>query len=149
MDFGVLGPLEVSDDGRPIEITGAKQRALLAALLLNANRVVSTDGLIDALWEEAPPQTAGKALQVLVSQLRRQLGSGRLVTKPPGYVLRVEAGELDAERFQRLNAEGRFQEALSLWRGSPLAEFAHRRFAQAEIARLDELRLACLEERIG
>src|ERR687887_44951 len=147
MEFRVLGPLEVLEDGRQIEIGGAKQRALLAILLLHANEVVSTDRLIDALWEEAPPETAQKALQVYISQLRKTLGKERLETKAPGYRLRIAQDELDLARFQRL-AEEHPREALALWRGQPLAEFAYQRFAQAEIARLEELRLACLERRI-
>jgi DNA-binding SARP family transcriptional activator/tetratricopeptide (TPR) repeat protein len=138
----------VRSDGLALDLGGQKQRALLALLLLEANRVVSSDRLIDALWDEQPTPTAQKALQVYVSQLRKLLGKERLQTKPPGYVLRVEPDELDLARFRRLQAEGRLQEALALWRGPPLAEFAHDRFAQAEIARLDELWLVCLEERI-
>jgi DNA-binding SARP family transcriptional activator/tetratricopeptide (TPR) repeat protein len=121
---------------------------LLARLLLSANEVVSTHRLIEDLWDGEPPETAGKALQVYVSQLRKLLGKDRLQTKAPGYLLRVESNELDVERFRRLQEEGKLQEALSLWRGSPLSDFADDRFAQTEIARLEELRLTCLEERI-
>src|SRR5205085_5870006 len=117
-------------------------------LLLDPNRVVSADRLIEALWEDEPPQTAHKALQVHVSQLRRLLGRERLETKAPGYRLRVEPDELDAERFRRLAEAGRHVEALALWRGQPLSEFAHLQFAQAQVARLEESRVACLEERI-
>jgi DNA-binding SARP family transcriptional activator len=148
MRYGILGPLEVSDDGRAIELTGPRQRALLAILLLSANRVVSSDALVDALWEGDAPATAAKGLQVHVSQLRKLIGKERLRTKAPGYVLLVEPDELDLARFERLREEGRLREALALWRGPPLAEFAYHRFAQAEIARLEDLRLACLEERI-
>ena len=148
MEFRILGPLEVVKDGHPLDVGGGKQRALLAILLLDANRVVSTDRLIDALWEEAPPETAGKALQVHVSQLRKILDKERLQTKAPGYLLRLAEGELDLDHFQRLFGDGKFQEALALWRGHPLAEFGQLRFAQGEIARLQELRQACLEERI-
>ncbi len=148
MEFRILGPLEVLADGRALDLGGQKQRALLAALLMEANRVVSSDSLIEALWEEEPPETAGKALQVYVSQLRKLLGKERLQTKAPGYLLRVEEGELDLERFRHLHEQGSHDEALSLWRGPPLAEFAYQRFAQTEIARLEELRLSCLEERI-
>jgi class 3 adenylate cyclase len=148
MEFRILGPLEVLADGRALDLGGQKQRALLAVLLMEANRVVSSDSLIEALWEEEPPETAGKALQVYVSQLRKLLGKERLQTKAPGYLLRVEEGELDVERFRHLHAQGSQDEALSLWRGPPLAEFAYQRFAQAEIASLEELRLACLEERV-
>jgi eukaryotic-like serine/threonine-protein kinase len=148
MEFRILGPLEVRSDGRALDLGGQKQRALLALLLLEANRVVSRDRLIDALWEEEPPQTAVKALQVYVSQLRKQLGKDRLETKAPGYLLRVEPDELDLARFRRLQDQGALREALSLWRGPPLADLGDQRFAQAEIARLEELRLTCLEERI-
>ena len=148
MRYGVLGPLQVSDGERSIEITGTKQRALLATLLLHANRVVSTDLLIDALWGETAPVTAGKGLHVHVSNLRKLLGRERVQTRPPGYLLVVADGELDLDRFQRLVAEGKFHDALSLWRGPPLADFSFERFAQAEIARLEEERLVCLEERI-
>src|SRR6266516_4776755 len=148
MDFRILGPLEVSTQGERLDLGGQKQRALLAVLLLEANRVVSQDRLIEALWEDNPPETALKALQVYVSQLRKALGKERLVTKAPGYMLRVEQGEFDLERFLTLQEEGRLQEALELWRGPPLSDFRYQRFAQAEIARLEEFRLACLEERI-
>ena len=148
MRYGILGPLELSDDGRAVEIAGPQQRALLAMLLLNANRVVSSDQLVDAIWEEQVPDTALKALQVHVSQLRKLLGKHRLETRAPGYLLRVEQDALDLEHFQRLYREGELHEALSLWRGPPLAEFAYQQFAQAEIARLQELRLGCLEDRI-
>ena len=148
MEFRILGSLEVLAEGRPLELTGAKQRALLAVLLLHANEVVSTDRLIDALWDEQAPETGRKALQVHVSQLRKAIGPDRLRTAPPGYMLVVEVGELDLERVDRLVASGRPHEALALWRGPALAEFAYQGFAQTEIARLEELRLACLEERI-
>jgi DNA-binding SARP family transcriptional activator len=148
MEFRILGPLEVISDGQIVELGGAKQRALLAVLLLNANEVVSLDRLIDALWEDDPPERAQKALQVLVSGLRKLVGRERLETRPPGYVLRVRDGELDFGRFRRLQEEGKLSEALALWRGPPLSDFAYHRFAQAESARLEELRLACLEERI-
>jgi DNA-binding SARP family transcriptional activator len=148
MDFRILGPLEVISDRKVVDLGGPKQRTLLALLLLEANRVVSSDRLIEALWEETPPETAGKALQVYVSKLRKLLGKERVETKAPGYLLHVDADEFDLPRFQRLQQEGKLQEALSLWRGPPLGEFAYERFAQAEIERLDELRLACLEERI-
>jgi DNA-binding SARP family transcriptional activator len=148
MEFRILGPLEVVENEREVDLGGAKQRTLLAILLLHANEVVSTDRLIDALWEEAAPDTGRKALQVYVSQLRKAIGRDRLQTKPPGYVLLVERDQLDLERFQRLAASGRFEEALSLWRGPALSQFGYQRFAQTEIARLEELRHACLEDRI-
>ena len=147
MEFRILGDLEVLEDGRQVNLGGAKQRALLAMLLLHANEVISQDRLIDALWEKQPPETAQKALQVYVSALRKAIGKERLETKAPGYRLRVVEGELDVEGFRRV-AETDARGALALWRGQPLSEFAYQRFAQPEIARLEELRLACLERRI-
>ena len=148
MEFRILGPLEVFENGRRLDVGGAKQRALLAILLLHANEVVSTERLIDALWEDDAPETGRKALQVYVSQLRKALGKERIATRSPGYRLQVEPGELDLARFERLLEEGNPGEALSLWRGPPLADFAYERFANSEIARLEDLRLACIEDRI-
>ncbi len=157
MEFRILGPLEVLDDGDVITVAGRKQRTLLAVLLLNANRVVSIDSLIDALWGESPPSTAGKAIQVYVSQLRRILGKGHLQTKTPGYVFKVESNELDLHRFEELLHQAKdpsceapaetLRSALALWRGPVLEEFAYESFARLELARIDELRLTCLEER--
>jgi YVTN family beta-propeller protein len=167
MEFRILGPLEVRDGERPIEIGGRKPRALLAVLLLHANEVVSTDVLIDELWGETPPATAAKTLQAHVSRLRKTLGGdaesnsgGRVETRGQGYLLRVASGELDAEAFRTMleasrgaladgdpeSAADGIRDALALWRGRPLADFAYESFAQAEIARLDELRLAAKEE---
>ena len=157
-EFRILGPLEVVDETGPLLLGGQKQRAVLALLLLDANRVVSVDRLIDALWGENPPKTAMTSLQNFVSQLRKTLGSEVLETKPPGYRLRVRAGELDLELFQ-LGVEAarlldssqqaaKLGEALSLWRGPPLADFAFDSFAQPHIAHLEELRLVTLEERV-
>jgi predicted ATPase/DNA-binding SARP family transcriptional activator len=148
MNFRILGPLEVSSNGETLDLGGQKQRALLAMLLLTANRVVARDRLIEALWEDEPPETAQKALQVYVSQLRKVLGRDRLVTKSPGYLVRVEADELDLERFQHLSDDGQLDEALALWRGPALSDFTYQRFAQTEIARLEELHLVCIENRI-
>jgi DNA-binding SARP family transcriptional activator/class 3 adenylate cyclase/tetratricopeptide (TPR) repeat protein len=148
MEFRVLGPLEVSSGGGLLDLGGAKQRALLAMLLLDANSVVSKDRLIEALWEDDPPETAQKALQVHVSGLRKVVGKERVVTREPGYLLRVEEDELDLVRFERLRGQGKPADALALWRGEPLSEFRLRRFARSEIARLEDARLACLEERI-
>ena len=149
MEFRILGPLEVLENGRQLDVGGAKQRALLAILLLHANEVVSTDRLIDALWEDDAPETGRKALQVYVSQLRKALGKERIATRSPGYRLQVEPGELDLSRVRSLLEEGRAADALALWRGPALADFAYERFAHSEIERLEDLRLACLEERIG
>jgi DNA-binding SARP family transcriptional activator len=147
-EFRILGPLDVLEDGRPIDLGGAKQRALLAVLLLHANEVVSTDFLLDALWEDGTPETGRKALQVYVSQVRKAIGRERLQTRAPGYLLRVQEDELDLERVSRLVEAGDFSAALALWRGQALSDFAYQRFAQTEIARLEELRLTCLEQRI-
>ena len=117
-------------------------------LLLNANEVVSLDRLIDALWEDDPPESAPKALQVHVSGLRKLLGKERVQTRPPGYVLRVGEGEFDLDRLRRLQEQGEVMEALALWRGPPLADFGLQSFARADIARLEDLRLVCQEERI-
>lgn len=148
MDFRLLGPLEVLENGEAIDVGAAKPRALLAVLLLNANHVVSSDELLESLWDEQPPETALKALQVYVSRLRKALGKERILTRVSGYELRVEPGELDVERFKTLVAEEKLEQALLLWRGQPLADFRYEPFAQTEIARLEELRIACLEDRI-
>jgi|tagenome__1003787_1003787.scaffolds.fasta_scaffold20969700_1 predicted ATPase/DNA-binding SARP family transcriptional activator len=148
MEFRILGPLEVLADGRALDLGGPKQRALLGALLLAANRAVSSDDLVRALWDDEPPGTAQKALQIHVSNLRKLLGRERVETRVPGYLLRVAEGELDLQRFEGLEAKGRHAEALALWRGPPLADLADRAFAQADIARLEELRLSCLEGRL-
>jgi DNA-binding SARP family transcriptional activator len=156
LDFRLLGPIEVRSGGEPLPLGGPKQRALLALLLVEAGRAVSTDRIVDALWGEHPPRTAQTSLQNFVSQLRKLLGPEVLVTKPPGYLLRARP---DADRVHELVAEARaaaspedraakLREALELWRGPPLAEFAFESFAQPEIARLEELRLAVLEDRL-
>jgi len=121
MEFRILGPLEVQRDGRPLALGGGKQRTLLAALLLEANRVVSSDRLIDLLWAE-PPETARKTLQVHVLQLHRLFGAERIVTDGRGYRIRVEPEELDLERFRRLVRGGgadRLERAFAIWRGPP------------------------------
>jgi DNA-binding SARP family transcriptional activator len=148
MEFLILGPLEVRDNGEPVAVGGGKQRVLLALLILRPNEVVSSDRLIDELWHGEPPETARKALQVHVSNLRKALGEDRIVTQAPGYRLRLEPGELDLERFEALRSDGNLREALDLWRGAPLADFADEPFAQAERARLEELRLAAIVQRI-
>src|SRR5438132_8964894 len=105
MEFRVLGPLEVGEGERSLSVGGAKQRSLLAILLLHANQLVSADHLIGELWGDAAPATAAKSIQVYVSRLRKELGPGRLVTRTPGYVLQVDPSELDLTRFERLLAE--------------------------------------------
>jgi DNA-binding SARP family transcriptional activator len=157
-DFRILGPLEVVDEGRIVALGGQKQRALLALLLINAGEVVSTDRLIDELWAEEPPRTAATGLQNLVSQLRKILPEGVLVTQAPGYRVQLEADELDLRLFERLVAEAEghaarsrsqlLRDALALWRGPALTEFAFDHFARDEIRRLEELRLRVIEERI-
>ena len=165
--FRILGPLEVVDGEQTVALGGPRQRALLAILLLHANEVVSTDRLIDELWGEVPPPTARQTVQVYVSQLRRAIhadGSpnGTIETRSPGYVLHVDAGQLDLDRFDELYTSGRealgagdakaaaaaLRQALDLWRGAALADFAYEPFAQHEIDRLEERRVACVEERI-
>ena len=150
MEFRLLGPVEVlGDDGEPVAVPGKRPRALLALLLLDANRPVSTERLIDAIWADDPPATARGALQVHVHALRKALGPDRIVTRAPGYLVRVEPGELDAVRFDELLAQGRPAEALALWRGPALADVADEPFARPEAARLDEARLAATEARIA
>jgi DNA-binding SARP family transcriptional activator len=161
MEIRILGPLEVSDDGRVVELGAGRQRALLALLALHVPEIVATDRLIEELWGGSPPPTAAKALQNLVSQLRRSLGADSIATRPPGYSLRLDADDLDARRFERLAAEGHrlleedpgrarqtLLEALGLWRGRALADFAYEDFAQSKIMRLEELRLGAIEDRI-
>jgi predicted ATPase/DNA-binding SARP family transcriptional activator len=159
MEFAILGPLEVRDGAAPVRVPGAKERALLADLLVNAGRVVPADRLVEDLWGEQPPGNPANTLQGRVSALRRALGpGGGLVTRPPGYLLEAGPEQVDAGRFERLVAEaaaaaaadgpraaGLLEEALGLWRGPALAEFADQPWAQAEAARLEELRLAATE----
>jgi len=162
VEYRILGPIEVIDEGHSLDLAAGKQRALLAILLLRANEVVSVDELVEGLWGERPPSSAAKSLQIYVSQLRKLTQDGALLTRPPGYELRVEPGELDLDRFRRAVQEGKealaarqpaaaagkLREALMLWRGPPLAEFTYEPFAQPEIARLEDERLNTLEERI-
>jgi DNA-binding SARP family transcriptional activator/DNA-binding beta-propeller fold protein YncE len=169
LEFRLLGPLEVWREGRPLRLSGERQRALLALLLLHANEVVPRERLIEELFG-GESSTSANALQVGVSRLRGQLANGRssngqggvVVTRPPGYVLRIDPEQLDVTRFERLLTHGRralaegdavsaaasLREALALWRGPPLADLALLDFAQAEIRRLEELRLGAVMERI-
>jgi DNA-binding SARP family transcriptional activator len=158
LEFRILGPFEVSDETGQVALGGPKQRGLLAILVLEAGRVVPTDRLIDLLWGEDAPKTATASLQNAVGRLRRALGADVLETRAPGYLLRVEPGQIDARRFEQALGDARglppeprydlLQRALALWRGTALAEFAFDDFAQAEIRRLDELRLVALELRV-
>jgi YVTN family beta-propeller protein len=162
VEFRILGPLEVEDDGRVLPLGGSKQRALLALLLLHANQVVSRDRLIDEVWGDRAPKTAAAALQGYVSGLRKALGARRILTRAPGYLLQVEPNDLDLGSFDRLARAGRealangdaerasqmFAEALALWRGPPLADLDVAPFAYAERLRLEESRLTAIEERI-
>jgi YVTN family beta-propeller protein len=159
--FHLLGRLEAYRDGVELDLGPRKQRAVLALLLLNANRVVSTERLIDDLWGDSPPNTARAALQVYIAGLRKALANdgATLRTRAPGYVLELEPGALDIDRFAQLRAEAsessdneyraaRLREALALWRDAPLAELRAEPFSGAAAAQLEELRLSALEERI-
>ena len=163
MEFRVLGPIQVAGGAGPVELASGKQLALLACLLIARGEVVSRDRLIDALWGEQPPAAAVNSLQVHVHGLRGRLGPERIERDGPGYRLRLMPGELDLERFDRLVERGRseleraeaetaaasLREALGLWRGHPYEDVRYEAFAQAEVARLEELRLAALEDRIN
>jgi DNA-binding SARP family transcriptional activator len=162
MEFRILGPLEVGDGQAQVPLGGRKPRALLARLLLDVNRTVSVERLVEDLWGQSPPDTAAKMVQIYVSQLRKVLPEGTLRTRPPGYVLEVPPAAIDLHRFEQLRGEGRaalaggdperaaalLREAGSLWRGPALAEFADEPFAAPEQAALEELRLGCREDRI-
>ncbi len=163
LEFRILGPLEVVGGGGPIRLGGPKQRATLAILLLNANRIVSVDGLADHLYAGAAPVTAVTQVQRQISELRKALGtSSGIETRVPGYVIRLSPGQLDLHRFEALCEEAgratelgdartaaeRLREALALWRGAPLADLAYETFAHAAVERLEDIRLAALEQRI-
>jgi DNA-binding SARP family transcriptional activator/tetratricopeptide (TPR) repeat protein len=164
VDFRILGPVEVRAQGRPLAVAGGRQRALLALLLLRSGEPLSRDRLIEGLWGERPPDGAVKTLQAVVSRLRRALGgeAARLVSGTSGYRLRVEPDELDLERFERLCADGRralaagrperaaarLRAGLDEWRGPALADVALEPFAPQEVARLEEMRAAAVEDRI-
>ena len=160
MEFRILGPLEVVEGENVVPIPGAKERGVLAVLLLHANELVSSDRLVEDLWSEDAPASGRKSLQVRIANLRRALGARgeALVTHAPGYVLRLRPDELDLDRFERLvgSAEGAepraaaqlLREALALWRGDPLADLAYEAFVQGPAARLSEVRLNAVEKRI-
>jgi predicted ATPase/DNA-binding SARP family transcriptional activator len=163
VEIRVLGPLEVVGDDGPVPLPAAKQRQLLAALVMHAGEISSTDVLIEALWGASPPTSAAKLLQVYVSQLRKALPApARIQTRGAGYLLELEGRSLDAARFEQLVVDGRtasregnallaasrLRRALGLWRGRAYGELAYEEFARAEAERLEELRLVALEERI-
>ncbi len=162
MEFRILGSIEVAENGGgPIALGGPRQRVVLAHLLLRANHLVPTDILIDEVWGDEPPETVRNALQSYASHLRKALGTERLEGSRAGYVLRAEPSELDAVRFQSLlrdarrllpidakAAVGAFDHALDLWRGPAFGDLATEASLRSEGARLDDLRLAALEERI-
>jgi DNA-binding SARP family transcriptional activator/WD40 repeat protein len=170
VEFKVLGPLEVVCNGRVVPLGGARQRLVLAALVASANAVVSADRLIDIVWGDEPPDSALSTLQKYVYRLRGAIdpgtgaagSGGRLLTRAPGYLLRIDANESDAARFEQLlgGAQRRaaagdfigatvvFEEALGLWRGPAFAEFADLDFIRGEVARLDGLRAVAVEDRV-
>src|SRR5438132_9312135 len=171
IELRILGPVELLKGGHLLQLGGARQRTLLAALVLHAGRTLAAERLVDEIWEEDAPETAAKVVQNAVSQLRKLLESDDarstgsyevLVTRPFGYELRLDPEQVDAIRFERLVEQGRealrqrdpaaaaakLREGLELWRGSPLADVGDAAFIAAARARLDELRLAALEDRI-
>ena len=157
----LLGPLEIEHAGRPVAAGGRAQRALLTRLLLDANRTVSVDRLVEDLWGETAPASAPKMVQIYVSMLRKALPAGVLVTRSPGYAIELPPESIDLVRFERLRERGQtalaagspavasdlLRQALALWRGSALAEFQEP-FAEIEARRLEELHLASTEDRI-
>jgi DNA-binding SARP family transcriptional activator len=161
LEYRILGPLEVLEDGRPIALAGPKQRAALVILLLSANRVVSIERFADDLYAGAPPVTAVTQVQRQVSELRKVIGPDTIETRSPGYVLHAEPAAVDLGRFESLTGEAAqalargdaqaasdlYVESLDLWRGAPLAELTYDSFAQPAIGRLEEMRLAALEQR--
>jgi len=148
VEFGILGPFEVRRNGAVCVVAGAKARAVLAMLVLHANEPVSAERLAIAVWGKEVPGAAVNAVQAHVSRVRRALGGDVLVTAPSGYCLQIDPDAIDARRFERLLAQGDRDMALALWRGPALADFAGAEFAQAEIARLEELREQAIEGRI-
>ena len=161
LEFAVLGPMAVAAGGTPVTVP-AKQRVVLAALLLRANRVVSAESIAEELWDADPPATARNTTQGYVNRLRQVLPTGRLITRAPGYLLEVRADELDLDRFTRLcdrarlaagrrdwqDAAGQYTDALALWRGEPLADVPAAVLQRIEVPRLHELRMQAVESRI-
>jgi DNA-binding SARP family transcriptional activator len=162
MDYRILGPLEAFDGERQLPLGGARQRAVLALLLLHGNETLTRDVIVDELWADDAPPTAAKVLQNCVSALRKELPPDSIRTVAGAYQLVLEPDELDRDRFEGLLAEGRaaleagdhadaadqFRRALGLWRGAPLSDLSYEPFAQDEIKRLEELHVAALEDRI-
>src|SRR5829696_3556611 len=161
--YRLLGPLEVRSNGRAVDLGPPKQRALLAILLLHAGEVVSTERLIELVWGDDAPRTAGHSIQIYVSGLRKALepvgADAALVTRPPGYLMRADPDLIDALRFQRLVAAGSsaaagdpergaalLREALELWRGPPLSDFVYADFASDSVRGLEKLRLDAVEQ---
>ena len=162
LEFRVLGPVEAFEDGKQLKLGGPRQRTVLAVLLLHAGQLVTTERLIDEVWAENPPDTAGNLVQGYVSHLRKVLGRDAIATKDPGYTLRIGHEELDLHAFERLASDGVEQlergdadnaatmlsEALALWRGPALADVAQEGALRAAASRLDELRLVAVERRV-
>jgi DNA-binding SARP family transcriptional activator len=160
MDYRILGPLEAFDGERAISLGGARQRAVLALLVLHGNETLTSDVIVDELWGEEAPPTAVKVLQNCVSALRKELPPETIRTVAGAYSLTLGPEELDRDRFERLLAEGRaalaagdftdaaeqLRAALALWRGAPLSDFAYEAFANEEVARLDELHVGAQED---
>src|ERR671931_2122827 len=165
MDVRLLGHLELEVSGEPVQFEGTKQRRLFAVLALRAPEAVSADELVEAVWGEEAPGGAGQALQKQISRLRGRLGDGGslLRHRPPGYALDLDPQAIDVRRFEELlrsarvalgrdeaeRASADLQTALALWRGDALADYRFDEFAQPEIARLEELRMEAVEERLA
>jgi predicted ATPase/DNA-binding SARP family transcriptional activator len=163
VDVRILGPLEVWDGSEQLVVDSPRQRSILALLAVTPNVVVSVDRIVDELWGDTPPESAQSTVRYHVSKLRSALGDAavHVVTRSPGYVLEVAPDTIDVHRFEAMAAEGRgliasdperaarvLINALSMWRGPALADFAYESFARAEIVRLEEMRLAVVEDRI-
>jgi len=155
-EFRILGPVEIVMDMRRVPLGGPRQRAVLGMLLVHRNEVVSADRLVDAVWGANPPATVAKALQMQISSLRKAIGGDRIETLGAGYVLRLDDGELDADSFESIVASASsrvleersvmLRDALALWRGPPLDDFTYEAFATSEIRRLNERKLAVIED---
>jgi len=148
MQFRLLGPLEVEDERGVVPVTAGRESALLALLLIHADRPLATDQIVEELWGDRAPANATKSVQVYVSRLRKSLGAERIETTAAGYRIRVEAGELDSQSFEEHARAGRLQDALALWRGPPLEEFRYAPFAQGDARRLEEIHDGVLADRV-